>query len=71
MWRAHRPPLLPPRRVKCPLCKINDKDAVIVKCCHTFCRGCIDHRLNLRNRKCPTCGVGIDFQSVKELFLTS
>ena len=52
-------------------CKINEKDAVITKCCHTFCRSCIDHRLNLRNRKCPTCGVGIDAQQVKELFLTS
>jgi len=56
--------------VKCPLCMKNEKNAVINKCFHTFCRDCIDQRLNLRNRKCPTCAVPIDFQSVKELFLT-
>lgn len=57
--------------VKCTLCKRNEKNAIITKCCHAFCRECIDQRLNLRNRKCPACAVQFDFQSVKELFLTS
>lgn len=57
--------------VKCHLCTKRDKNTVIVKCGHTFCRECIDQRLNIRSRKCPTCGIGIDYQSVRELFLTS
>ena len=45
--------------VKCPLACNRDK-SVVTKCGHSFCRECIDHRLNLRNRKCPTCSVVID-----------
>ena len=45
--------------VKCPLACNLDK-SVVTKCGHSFCRECIDHRLNLRNRKCPTCSVVID-----------
>ena len=43
------------RMVKCTLCQENEKNAVIVKCGHTFCRDCIDDRLANRNRKCPAC----------------
>ena len=36
---------------------VNDKDAVINKCMHAFCRDCIQKRLDVRNRKCPACAV--------------
>ena len=36
-------------------CQENEKNAIIVKCGHTFCRECIDDRLSNRNRKCPAC----------------
>jgi len=58
-------------KVKCTLCRINDKDAIINKCMHTFCRECIQKRLDVRNRKCPACALQFDFQSVKDLFLTA
>ena len=58
-------------KVKCSLCRINDKDAIISKCMHSFCRECIQTRLEMRNRKCPACALQFDFQSVKDLFLTS
>ncbi len=57
--------------VKCPLCKVNEKDAVISKCGHAFCRVCIDKRLELRNRKCPACSKMFDYQAVRELYLTN
>jgi E3 ubiquitin-protein ligase BRE1 len=38
---------------------------------HTFCRECIQKRLDVRNRKCPACALQFDFQSVKDLFLTA
>ena len=59
------------KMVKCPLCKDNEKNAMIIKCGHTFCRHCIDDRLSNRNRKCPTCGLQFDYQGVKEMFLTN
>jgi len=59
------------RKVKCSLCRINDKDCVINKCFHAFCRDCIQQRLDVRNRKCPACALQFDYQSVKDLFLTS
>ena len=59
------------RKVKCSLCMHNDKDAIISKCMHAFCRECIQRRLDNRNRKCPACALQFDYQSVKDLFLTS
>ena len=41
------------------------------KCCHAFCKECIMRRLNQRDRKCPACSTGIDFQTIKDLYLTS
>lgn len=58
-------------KVKCTLCLRNDKDAIISKCMHAFCRECIQKRLDVRNRKCPACALQFDFQSVKDLYLTS
>jgi len=54
---------------KCPLCKTANKDTVITKCGHAFCKECIDHRLELRNRKCPGCSQVFDKGYVKELWL--
>ena len=59
------------RMVKCTLCQENEKNAIIIKCGHTFCRDCIDDRLSNRNRKCPACSQQFDYQGVKELFLTN
>lgn len=58
-------------KVKCSLCKVNDKDAVISKCMHAFCRECIQKRLDVRNRKCPACSQQFDYQAVKDLYLTN
>ena len=58
-------------KVKCSLCRVNDKDAVISKCMHAFCRECIQKRLDVRNRKCPACSQQFDYQAVKDLYLTN
>ena len=55
--------------VKCPLCKNSNKDTVITKCGHAFCRDCIDSRLSLRERKCPGCSQVFDKSYVKDLWL--
>lgn len=28
---------------RCTLCRVNDKDAILSKCMHAFCRGCVPH----------------------------
>ena len=57
--------------VKCTLCKVNEKNCIINKCGHVFCRQCIEQRLNLRNRKCPGCSQQFDYQAVKDIYLTN
>lgn len=54
---------------KCPVCHSANKDTVITKCGHAFCRGCLDKRLELRNRKCPGCSQVFDKSYVRELWL--
>ena len=56
--------------VKCPLCKRSDKDCLITKCGHAFCRDCIDERLASRNRKCPSCNQVFGQDLVGSLFLS-
>ena len=41
--------------VKCSVCQDRQKDVIITKCNHMFCKECIDNNLKARNRKCPTC----------------
>jgi E3 ubiquitin-protein ligase BRE1 len=55
--------------IKCPVCDTNNKDTVITKCGHAFCRGCLEKRLELRNRKCPGCSQVFDKGYVRELWL--
>jgi len=42
--------------LKCPSCNINFKSHIITRCLHTFCKGCLDARVDTRQRKCGTCG---------------
>ncbi|KAF7682640.1 E3 ubiquitin-protein ligase Bre1 [Astathelohania contejeani] len=55
--------------LRCTVCDENYKDTVIGKCMHVFCRACIDKRLELRNRKCPSCGELFCANEVKKIFL--
>ncbi|ORZ32755.1 hypothetical protein BCR44DRAFT_1439535 [Catenaria anguillulae PL171] len=55
--------------LQCGVCQHRFKDTVLVKCMHTFCRGCIDLRIETRQRKCPTCGDAFGSGDVKQLFL--
>jgi E3 ubiquitin-protein ligase BRE1 len=58
-------------KLKCPLCPRNAKEVCITSCGHTFCRECIDKRLNLRDRKCPTCMRPFATDKVVQIYLTS
>lgn len=55
--------------MKCNSCHTRDKNAVILKCMHCFCKTCLDIRLETRQRKCPNCGDAFGAGDVKQIFL--
>lgn len=55
--------------MKCNSCHIRDKNSVITKCMHVFCRNCLDNRIETRQRKCPNCGEPFGANDVKQIYL--
>ncbi|RUS24819.1 hypothetical protein BC938DRAFT_473031 [Jimgerdemannia flammicorona] len=55
--------------LKCNSCNTNLKSHIILKCMHTFCKTCIDARIDTRQRKCPNCGESFGIGDVKQFWL--
>ncbi|PJF18842.1 E3 ubiquitinprotein ligase Bre1like [Paramicrosporidium saccamoebae] len=55
--------------MKCNSCHTRDKNAVITKCMHVFCRQCLDIRIETRQRKCPNCGESFGNSDVRTIYL--
>ncbi|KAI9102032.1 hypothetical protein DFS34DRAFT_647815 [Phlyctochytrium arcticum] len=55
--------------LKCSSCNDNFKSHVLSKCMHTFCKSCIEHMWNSRQRKCPTCGIAFAHQDIRQVYL--
>ncbi|KAI9197286.1 uncharacterized protein BJ171DRAFT_559421 [Polychytrium aggregatum] len=55
--------------LKCSSCNTNFKSHTLLKCMHTFCKGCIDDMCASRQRKCPTCGLTFAHQDIREVYL--
>ena len=53
----------------CQSCNNNFKSHVLLKCMHTFCKGCVDDMYNSRQRKCPTCAIPFGIQDIKQVYL--
>ena len=58
-------------KIKCSVCKLNDKNTVITRCYHVFCESCVKTRMDTRQRKCPSCGDAFGVNDVQRIFLTS
>ncbi|KAK9813379.1 hypothetical protein WJX73_004098 [Symbiochloris irregularis] len=56
--------------ILCKVCCERNKDTVITKCWHTFCKTCINKNLDMRHRKCPGCGTPFGQGDVKPVYLT-
>jgi len=41
--------------MKCKLCETRNKNVLLVKCGHLFCRDCIMKNIQMRERHCPVC----------------
>lgn len=57
-------------QLRCPSCKIKQKDAVLTKCFHVFCFDCLQKRYDTRQRKCPKCNAGFGANDFRKLYLS-
>uniref|UniRef100_A0A5S6PZU2 E3 ubiquitin protein ligase n=1 Tax=Trichuris muris TaxID=70415 RepID=A0A5S6PZU2_TRIMR len=53
----------------CPSCKVNRKDATLLKCFHVFCSSCLKKRYDTRQRKCPKCTQAFGINDIKRIFI--
>ncbi|TIB14200.1 hypothetical protein E3P92_02077 [Wallemia ichthyophaga] len=53
--------------LRCSTCKNELKSHCITRCMHTFCKSCIDARIETRQRKCPICQIGFSASEVQKL----
>jgi E3 ubiquitin-protein ligase BRE1 len=56
-------------RLTCPVCNARDKQVILVRCRHMFCRQCVDTSIKNRSRKCPACGQRFDTKDVGDVWL--
>lgn len=54
--------------LRCSACKDRYRNRIITRCLHTFCNECVDARIQTRQRKCPSCGLGFSTSDVQTLF---
>lgn len=57
------------KMVFCGVCHTKQKNTIITRCFHTFCKECVSETLRVRNRKCPSCGLKFGDNDVHNFFL--
>lgn len=55
--------------LKCNSCHVREKNAVLTKCMHVFCRTCLEERVETRQRKCPNCGEAFSATDIRNIYL--
>ncbi|RCI03797.1 E3 ubiquitin-protein ligase bre1, partial [Rhizopus stolonifer] len=55
--------------LKCNTCRTRFRSHILIRCMHTFCKNCIDARLETRQRRCPTCSEPFGANDVKNFYL--
>lgn len=55
--------------MKCNSCHTRNKNTVLTKCMHVFCKECIDTRIETRQRKCPNCAESFGVNDVRAIYL--
>lgn len=58
------------KQLKCSVCCEREKNVIIKKCWHMFCKPCVDRVFEARSRKCPGCGCRIAETDVQAVYLT-
>merc|ERR1712151_488290 len=57
------------RRLACPVCNDREKQCILMRCRHMFCKHCVDENIKNRSRKCPACGQRFDMKDVADVWL--
>jgi E3 ubiquitin-protein ligase BRE1 len=57
-------------KVMCNVCNVREKEVMITRCGHTFCKACIDERITSRARQCPSCNDKFAATEVAKIWLT-
>ncbi|KMV65489.1 hypothetical protein M970_090100 [Encephalitozoon cuniculi EcunIII-L] len=55
--------------LRCSLCDTRFKDTAIIKCMHCFCEECVNSRIRMRDRRCPSCNESFAPCDVRKIFL--
>eukprot|EP01126_Amoeba_proteus_P009999 TRINITY_DN13860_c0_g1_i2.p1 TRINITY_DN13860_c0_g1~~TRINITY_DN13860_c0_g1_i2.p1 ORF type:complete len:252 (+),score=64.63 TRINITY_DN13860_c0_g1_i2:395-1150(+) len=55
--------------VRCSVCHERQKNVIITRCNHTFCRECIQSNIQNRHRKCPSCCGSFGEGDVRTIYL--
>ncbi|KAI8092549.1 uncharacterized protein BX664DRAFT_327564 [Halteromyces radiatus] len=55
--------------LNCSSCGTRLKSHVLMRCMHTFCKDCLDIRIETRQRRCPTCSEPFGINDVKQFYL--
>ncbi|KAI7864661.1 hypothetical protein BDF14DRAFT_1832327 [Spinellus fusiger] len=55
--------------LNCSSCRTQLKSHVLMRCMHTFCKECLDIRIETRQRRCPSCGESFGVNDVKQFYL--
>ncbi|KAL0081321.1 hypothetical protein F4703DRAFT_1866227 [Phycomyces blakesleeanus] len=55
--------------LNCSSCRTRLKSHVLMRCMHTFCKDCLDIRIETRQRRCPSCGESFGINDVKQFYL--
>ncbi|KAL3154390.1 hypothetical protein ABBQ32_013866 [Trebouxia sp. C0010 RCD-2024] len=56
--------------LRCNVCHERQKNVIITKCMHMFCKTCIQRNIDARHRKCPGCGAAFGTKDVQQFFFT-
>lgn len=54
--------------IRCSQCNTRNKDCLLTKCLHLYCRRCIEYNLSQRNRKCPSCFTKFTSEDVRTFY---
>lgn len=54
--------------LRCPVCEDEFVNAILCRCCHLFCKGCVDKNFANRDRKCPVCKEKFGADDIKTVY---
>ncbi|KYQ93008.1 RING zinc finger-containing protein [Tieghemostelium lacteum] len=57
------------QRLRCTICNDRQKNTVIAKCFHVFCKECIYSNIDTRKRRCPGCKRPFSENDVHQIYL--